>query len=47
MPEIDITPDIISAHGISPDEYEMILNIMGRAPNFTELGIFSAMWNEH
>jgi phosphoribosylformylglycinamidine synthase len=47
MTEPDITPDLIKAHGLSPDEYDRILEIMGCAPNFTELGIFSAMWNEH
>ncbi len=43
----EITEEIIAAHGISPDEYANILRILNRAPNFTELGIFSAMWNEH
>ena len=33
--------------GLKPDEYQRILQIIGRAPTFTELGIFSAMWNEH
>ncbi len=47
MTDPAITPDLISAHGLSPDEYERILEIMGREPSFTELGIFSAMWNEH
>jgi len=47
MTEPDITTDLINAHGLSPDEYDRILEILGRAPNFTELGIFSAMWNEH
>ena len=42
-----ITPDLIAAHGLKPDEYERILEIIGREPTFTELGIFSAMWNEH
>ncbi|UWQ16336.1 phosphoribosylformylglycinamidine synthase subunit PurL [Jannaschia sp. M317] len=42
-----ITPDLIAAHGLSADEYDRILEIMGREPTFTELGIFSAMWNEH
>ena len=42
-----ITPDLIAAHGLSPEEYARILEIMGRAPSFTEMGIFSAMWNEH
>lgn len=42
-----ITPDLIASHGLKPDEYERILNLIGREPTFTELGIFSAMWNEH
>ncbi len=45
--EPTITPDLVAAHGIKPDEYERLLGIIGRAPTFTELGIFSAMWNEH
>ena len=47
MQEPAITDDLIAAHGINAEEYAEILNIMGRAPTFTELGIFSAMWNEH
>jgi len=47
MQEPAITPDLISAHGLKPDEYARILEIIGREPSFTELGIFSAMWNEH
>ncbi len=47
MQDPAITPDLIAAHGIKPDEYQRILDIMGREPSFTELGIFSAMWNEH
>lgn len=47
MHEPAITPDLIAAHGLKPDEYDMILEIIGREPSFTELGIFSAMWNEH
>ena len=42
-----ITPELIAAHGLKPDEYERILSLIGREPSFTELGIFSAMWNEH
>ncbi|MGO9134510.1 MAG: AIR synthase related protein, partial [Methylovirgula sp.] len=42
-----ITPDLVAAHGLKPDEYERILKLIGRVPSFTELGIFSAMWNEH
>ncbi|PSL20643.1 phosphoribosylformylglycinamidine synthase subunit PurL [Shimia abyssi] len=47
MQEPAITTDLIAAHGLNPDEYNMILEIIGREPTFTELGIFSAMWNEH
>ena len=47
MDEPQITDDLIEAHGLKPDEYERILEIIGREPTFTELGIFSAMWNEH
>ena len=45
--EPPITPELIAAHGLKPDEYERILRLIGRAPSYTELGIFSAMWNEH
>lgn len=44
---IAITPELIEAHGLKPDEYDRILALIGRTPTFTELGIFSAMWNEH
>ncbi|KQB97815.1 phosphoribosylformylglycinamidine synthase [Loktanella sp. 1ANDIMAR09] len=47
MQEPAITEDLIAAHGLSPDEYQRILEIIDREPTFTELGIFSAMWNEH
>ncbi len=47
MQEPAITEDLIAAHGLKPDEYDRILQIIGREPTFTELGIFSAMWNEH
>jgi phosphoribosylformylglycinamidine synthase len=47
MQEPAITPDLVAAHGLKPDEYARILQIVGREPTFTELGIFSAMWNEH
>ncbi len=45
--DIAITPELIAAHGLKPDEYERILGLIGREPSYTELGIFSAMWNEH
>lgn len=47
MAEPMITPELIASHGLKPDEYERLLGIIGREPSFTELGIFSAMWNEH
>jgi phosphoribosylformylglycinamidine synthase II len=45
--DVKITADLIAAHGLKPDEYQRILDLIGREPTFTELGIFSAMWNEH
>src|SRR5213595_2357523 len=42
-----ITPQIVAEHGLSPDEYQRVLAIMGGAPTMVELGIFSAMWSEH
>ncbi len=42
-----ITPQLVAEHGLKPDEYDRILKLVGRVPTFTELGIFSAMWNEH
>ena len=45
--EPKITPELIAKHGITPDEYERIKGILGREPNYTELGIFSVMWSEH
>ena len=47
MQDPEITPELIESHGLKPDEYDRILEIIGREPTFTELGIFSAMWNEH
>ncbi|MDH3335562.1 MAG: hypothetical protein OEL50_02855, partial [Rhodospirillaceae bacterium] len=42
-----ITPEIVAEHGLSEAEYQLVLQIMGREPNITELGIFSVMWSEH
>jgi len=42
-----ITPELIDEHGITPDEYKHLLEILGREPSYTELGIFSVMWSEH
>ena len=47
MQEPQITDELIASHGVSADEYARILEIIGRTPSYTELGIFSAMWNEH
>jgi phosphoribosylformylglycinamidine synthase len=43
----NISPELVRDHGLKPDEYERILSLIGRNPTLTELGIFSAMWNEH
>src|ERR1700675_3937185 len=42
-----ITPDLVESHGLTAEEYDRILAILGREPNLTELGVFSAMWSEH
>jgi phosphoribosylformylglycinamidine synthase len=42
-----ITPALIAEHGLTADEYRRIVDLIGREPSLTELGIFSAMWNEH
>lgn len=42
-----ITPEIIEQHGFTTEEYAKLLEIMGREPSMTELGIFSVMWSEH
>src|SRR5438067_2253437 len=47
MTDPAITPELIQKHGLTPDEFERIKQILGRAPNYTELGIFSVMWSEH
>jgi len=46
-PDPAITPELVEKHGITPDEFQRIRGILGRDPNFTELGIFSVMWSEH
>ncbi|NQV58740.1 MAG: phosphoribosylformylglycinamidine synthase subunit PurL [Alphaproteobacteria bacterium] len=45
--EPNITPAQVAEHGLSEAEYQTILNVLGREPNLTELGIFSVMWSEH
>jgi phosphoribosylformylglycinamidine synthase II len=43
----EVTADVVEQHGLTVKEYKRILDLLGRAPNFTELGIFSVMWSEH
>ncbi|MCH2605181.1 MAG: phosphoribosylformylglycinamidine synthase subunit PurL [Nitrospinales bacterium] len=45
--EPEITLQLVKDHGLTGEEYRRILNLIGRTPNFTELGIFSVMWSEH
>ena len=47
MTEPEVTPELAYEHGLTSEEYQRILNILGRTPTFTELGIFSVMWSEH
>jgi phosphoribosylformylglycinamidine synthase II len=47
MEQPAVTPPVVASHGITPDEYARIIDILGREPNYTELGIFSVMWSEH
>src|ERR1044071_8792164 len=42
-----VTSELVKQHGLTPEEFERIKKILGREPNFTELGIFSVMWSEH
>ena len=42
-----VTPELVKRHGLTEEEFDRIKNILGREPNFTELGIFSVMWSEH
>ncbi len=45
--EAAITPELVAQHGLKPDEYARFLRLLNREPTITELGIVSAMWNEH
>src|SRR5277367_2766089 len=47
MSDPAISPEMIKQHGLLPEEFERIKGILGRDPNYTELGIFSVMWSEH
>ncbi|MEM9726683.1 MAG: hypothetical protein AAF909_14655, partial [Pseudomonadota bacterium] len=43
----EVTPALAAEHGLSAEEYQRILDLIGRSPSYPELGVFSAMWNEH
>ena len=45
--DVKITPELVAQHGLKPDEYDRFVALLGREPTLTELGICSAMWNEH
>jgi phosphoribosylformylglycinamidine synthase subunit PurL len=47
MSTVAITPDLIAQHQLTESEYRKIVDILGREPNYTELGVFSVMWSEH
>src|SRR2546421_3450223 len=42
-----ITPEVVAAHNLTPEEYARIKELLGREPTFVELGVFSVMWSEH
>ena len=44
---VDVTPELLAQHGITAEEYQRILDALGRVPSLTELGIYSVMWSEH
>lgn len=47
MTEPAITPELVAKHNLTPEEYKKVLEVLGRPPSYTELGIFSVMWSEH
>ncbi len=47
LSDITITPSMVAKHGLSDKEYKRILELLGRTPTLTELGIISVMWSEH
>src|SRR3954453_14530057 len=47
MQEPTITPELVAKHNLTTEEYAKVLEILGREPSYTELGIFSVMWSEH
>src|ERR1700727_2192840 len=47
LESVPITPELLSQHSITPEEYQRIVAALGRPPGLTELGIYSVMWSEH
>src|SRR5260221_2696318 len=47
MTEPVITPELVAKHTLTPEEYAHAVEILGRTPSYTELGILSVMWSEH
>jgi phosphoribosylformylglycinamidine synthase len=47
MNVVEVTPELVRKHNLTPEEFEKIKGILGRTPNYTELGVFSVMWSEH
>ncbi len=47
MENVEITPKLVKEMGLTEEEFNLIKEKIGKEPNFTELGLFSAMWSEH
>ena len=45
--DLKVTPELAREHGLTDEEYSKILDLLGRTPTYTELGIYSVMWSEH
>lgn len=43
----EVTPELVAEHGLTPEEFDLLVALLDRAPTFTELGVVSALWNEH
>ena len=43
----EITPELVTEHGLTSEEYDRLVSMLGRTPTFTELGVVSALWSEH
>jgi phosphoribosylformylglycinamidine synthase len=45
--EPKVTPDLAASHGLTREEYDRVVRLLGRDPTYSELGLFSALWSEH